>query len=248
VPDTRPERPFRDGAEERISLAMTWPATPDELAREQERIAALAPEPVPLPPLVEGPPLRYGACAAVFGRAGRDGIGWVAAVTVERGELIAMSRGEVRIESAFRPGYLALREGPILEEAVRRLVRRPDVLLVAAAGRDHPRRAGLALHLGAVLDVPTVGVTEDPLVATGEQPGREWMSRAPLRVGGEVVAYRVRTRTGAKPIVAHAAWRTSPETAAELALLACAQARWPEPMREARRIARELRREGLVTR
>jgi hypothetical protein len=138
----------------------TWPATPDELAREQERIAALAPDPVPLPPLVEGPPLRLGACAAVFGRAGRDGIGWVAAVTEERGALL----------------------------------------------------------------------------------------RAPLRIGGEVVAYRVRTCTGAKPIVAHAGWRTSPETAAELALQACAQARWPEPMREARRIARELRREGFATR
>jgi endonuclease V len=54
-----------------------------------------------------------------------------------------------------RTSARSLREGSILEGVVRRLGRRPDVLLVAAAGRDHPRRAGLALHLGAVLDLPT---------------------------------------------------------------------------------------------
>jgi deoxyribonuclease V len=124
---------------------------------------------------------------------------------------------------------------------VRQLAVRPDVLIVAAAGRDHPRRAGLALHLGAVLDLPTVGVTEDPLLAAGADPARTWASEAPLRLGGEVVGYRVRTRGGARPVVAHAAWRTTPEVAAEIVLGACALARWPEPMRAARQSARELR-------
>jgi deoxyribonuclease V len=216
---------------------MTWPATQDDLAREQERLAALACEPWVPPPGA----LRIGACAVVFGRAGRDDVAWAAAVVEEVGEIIATSTHATRIEAPFRPGLLALREGPVLETVVRRLPRRPDVLLVAAAGRDHPRRAGLALHLGAALDLPTVGVTDDPLVAAGDEPGPAHGSTAPLRIAGEVVACRVRTLRGAKAVVAHAAWRTSAEVAADVVLGSCALARWPEPMRAARRVARGLR-------
>jgi deoxyribonuclease V len=216
---------------------MTWPATPDDLAREQERLADLPCEPWAPPP----GPLRVGACAVVFGRAGRDGVGWAAAVVDESAATVATATRVSPVAAPFTPGLLALREGPILEAVVRALAERPDVLLVAAAGRDHPRRAGLALHLGAALDVPTVGVTDDPLLGAGEEPAPAWASLAPLRIGREVVAFRVRTRAGAKPVVAHAAWRTSAEVAADVVLGSCASARWPEALREARRIARELR-------
>jgi deoxyribonuclease V len=218
---------------------VTWPATAEDLAREQERLASQPCEPWTPPP----GRLRIGACAVVFGRAGRDDVGWAAAVVEEGSEVVATATVTARIEVPFQRGQLALREGPVLEAVVRRLSRRPDVLLVAAAGRDHPRRAGLALHLGAALDLPTVGVTDDPLLATGDEPAAAWASRAPLRIGGEVVAHSLRTRGGTNPVVAHAAWRTSPEVAAEIVLGSCALARWPEPMRAARRIARELRDE-----
>jgi len=216
---------------------MTWPSTPADLAREQERLANQPCKPWVPPPGA----LRVGACAVVFGRAGRDDLGWVAAVMEEAGEIVTTSTQVARIDAPFQAGQLALREGPVLETVVRRLARRPDVLLVAAAGRDHPRRAGLALHLGAALDLPTVGVTDDPLLASGDEPALAWASVAPLRIGGEAVAYRVRTRAGTRPVVAHAAWRTSAEVAADVVLGSCALARWPEPMRAARRIARELR-------
>jgi deoxyribonuclease V len=216
---------------------MTWPATPEDLAREQERLASSALEPWAPP---QGA-ARVGACAVVFGRAGRDGVGWAAAVMQVAGQVVATATHVARVAAPFHPGQLALREGPILEAVVRGLARFPDVLLVAAAGRDHPRRAGLALHLGAALELPTAGVTDEPLLATGPATPAAWGARAPLRIAGEVVAYRVRTRAGAKPVVAHAAWRTTAETAAEVVLGSCALARWPEPMRAARRIARELR-------
>lgn len=216
---------------------MTWPATAADLAREQERIASLSCQPWVPPPGA----LRVGACAVVFGPAGRDDTGYGAAAVVEAGEVIATSTHVARVGAPFQPGRLALREGPILEMLVRRLLRRPDVLLVAAAGRDHPQGAGLALHLGAALDLPTVGVTDAPLLATGDEPSGARASRAPLRVGSDLVGYRVRTREGTKPVVAHAAWRTSAEIAADIVLGSCALPRWPEPMRVARRLARELR-------
>jgi deoxyribonuclease V len=73
----------------------------------------------------------------------------------------------------YEPGLLALRGGPLLEAAVRALKNLPDVLLIDGTGRDHPRRAGIALHLGAVLDLPTVGVTHRALLASGEWPPDE---------------------------------------------------------------------------
>jgi deoxyribonuclease V len=116
------------------------------------------------------------------------------------------------------------------------------VLLVDATGRDHPRRAGLALHLGARLDVPSVGVTHRPLVATGPPPEDERAgATAPLHLHGDVVAAWVRTQSHVRPVVAHAGWRTDVTTAVEVVLRTTGRARTPEPLRMARSVAREAR-------
>jgi deoxyribonuclease V len=143
--------------------------------------------------------------------------------------------------AAYVPGSLALREGALLEAAVRALAALPDVLLVDATGRDHPNRCGLALHLGAVLGVPTVGVTHRPLAARGQWPQDEGGATSPLVLGGERVGYWVRTRRGTRPLAVHAAWRTGPDTAVEVVLGAIAGARTPEPLRRAREAARRAR-------
>jgi deoxyribonuclease V len=141
----------------------------------------------------------------------------------------------------YEPGLLALREGPLLESAVRALPERPDVVLVDATGRDHPRRAGLALQLGAVLELPTAGVTDRPLMGEGAEPDEGRGARADLRLDREVVACRVRTRAGARPLVVHPAWRTDLDTAVAVVLAAAPRRRTPEPLRLARRLAREAR-------
>jgi deoxyribonuclease V len=151
-----------------------------------------------------------------------------------------------RVGAGYTAGLLALREGPILGAAVAELVAAgaaPDVLLVDATGADHPRRAGLAVHLGAVLQLPTIGVTHRPLVATGTLPADCWRGAAtPIAVDGECVGYWLCTRAGARPVVAHAAWRTTAETAVEVVLAASTPAaRTPVPLQEARRVAREAR-------
>ena len=147
-----------------------------------------------------------------------------------------------RVPAGYRAGLLALREGPLLEAAVRSLHHPPDVLLVDATGTDHPRRAGLAVHLGAVVGLPTVGVTHRPLIAVGDRPVERRGAIAPVSIEDEVVGYWVCTRTGARPVVAHAGWRTDPDTAVAV-VLACSTegARTPVPLGEARRVAREAR-------
>lgn len=140
---------------------------------------------------------------------------------------------------------LALREGPLLEAAVRGLAQPPDVLLVDATGRDHPRRAGLALQLGAVLGIPTVGLTDRPLLARGDEPDDERGAASPLLLEGERVGYLLRTKRGTRPICVHAAWQTMPETALEVVLSVTAQMRTPEPLRAARTAARIARARDL---
>ena len=96
----------------------------------------------------------------------------------------------------------------------------PDVLLVDATGLDHPRRAGLALHLGAVLGVPTVGVTHRPLLADGERPLPVRGAVSPLSLGDRIVGCWVCTRSGTRPVVAHAGCRTDADVAASVVVLA----------------------------
>lgn len=167
---------------------------------------------------------------------------WAAASVVRGGgaETTAVAAGMA--DAPYAPGRLALREGRLLERAMRTLADPIDVVLVNATGRDHPRGAGLALHLGAVLDLPTIGVTDRPLVAepSGE-PGTERGSSVALLLDGDVVGHVVRTRRRAKPLVVHAGWRTDPETARTVVLEACARARTPEPIRRARHEARVAR-------
>jgi deoxyribonuclease V len=164
---------------------------------------------------------------------------WVGACVMRDGRELSSIVVSREPSAPYVPGHLALREGPVLERAAVRLDAPLDVLLVNATGRDHPRGAGLALHLGAVVDVPTVGVTDRPLVAEAVgEPGGERGSSVALVLEGEVVGHVVRTRAGARPVVAHAGWGTDPGAARSVVLTACGAARTPEPIRRARHLAR----------
>lgn len=205
-------------------MIAVWPRTREDLERVQAELAVAEVEPWRF---------RQGvAIGAVFVTSSTSGRApermWAAAV-IEGST--AVVRGETSVP--YEAGYLALREGEWLERAVRALPVAPDVLLVNASGRDHPRGAGLALHLGAVLELPTVGVTDRPLVARVEEDR--------LMLEGQVVGTLVETRREARPVCAHAAWRTDPETAREVVVAAAGRARTPEPLRRARFLARSAR-------
>src|SRR5919197_4721837 len=206
---------------------MAWPQTAEELVQVQYALATAS-----LPDWEPTGELEIGGCFVCFERSpagpGRAGDrGWAGAALLSGAVAVA----EGRAGAAYEAGLLALREGRLLEEAVRRLPRLPDVLLVNATGRDPPRRAGLALHLGAVLGVPTVGVTHRPLLASGAWPKDEACAAAPLEVEGEIVGAWLRTRSGRRPLAVNAAWRTEAESAVA-GVRASLRGRWtPEPIR-----------------
>jgi deoxyribonuclease V len=225
-----------------MALLPTCSGSPVEVVAQQLALAQARPEPWPW----DGAG-AVGGCFVCFARgkagAGAEGDpGWAGAAIVRDGDVVsAVTAGEAG--AAYLPGLLALREGQLLESAVRALPELPEALLVDATGRDHPRRAGLALHLGAVLGLPTVGVTHRPLLAEGAWPEDRRGARSPLVLEGELVGYWVRTRPGTRPLACHAAWRTDPETAAEVVLALTGQRRTPEPLRHARTAARRARAE-----
>jgi len=224
-------------------VGASWPATAEELEAEQHRLAGASP--LPWSP---GPRLVVAGVFACFERVPRGPMerGWAAAAVYDAGRrrVLEVSIATGRAGAPYLSGLLALREGPMLEGALRQLRTPFDVLLVDATGRDHPRRAGLALHLGAVLGVPSVGVTHRPLLAEGEWPPPVRGAQAPLLLHGETVGYWVRTVAGARPLAVHAAWRTSPEVAVAVVLRCVRWARTPEPLRAARRAARRARAEA----
>jgi deoxyribonuclease V len=227
-----------------MTLTAPWPTTPETLLAAQRALAAAHAPPWRPPPS----PLAVAGCFVCFER-GRVGPGapgdpgWAAAALVDDDRtLVAVVTG--RASAPYLPGLLALREGPLLEAAVRRLPARPDVLLVNATGRDHPLRAGLALHLGARLDLPTVGVTARPLLAAGDWPADEPGATSPLRIDDEVVGCWLRLGRGVRPLAVHPGWRTDLETAVAVVRAAARRARTPEPLRQARRAAREARAAG----
>jgi deoxyribonuclease V len=213
-----------------------WPSSADELVEAQHALAAARP-----PAFRPGKTMVVAGCFVCSAR-GKAGVGaagdplWAAAATESATAVVDAEAG-----AAYLPGLLALREGPALEAAVRALGQPPDALLADATGRDHPRRAGLAFHLGAVLDVPTVGVTHRPLLAAGTWPADHQGARSPLLLGDLVVGYWLRTRPTTRPLAVHAAWRTDAETAVEIVLKTLTGRRTPEPLRGARRAARQAR-------
>jgi deoxyribonuclease V len=219
-----------------------WPADADALIAYQQQLAIAAPEHCTLDPGTA----RIGSCWVCFPR-GLAGSGtdhdqaWCAAVIMFGGRVVEQQVISGTAGAPYVPGLMALRLGPLLEQAVRALSAHPDALLLDATARDHPRRAGLALHLGAELDVPTIGVTHRPLVASGEWPSDRRGASSPLRIGDSVVGCWLRTQPGVRPLVVHPGWRIDLATAVEVITMLTSRRRTPEPLRRARQLARRTR-------
>jgi deoxyribonuclease V len=223
-----------------------WPSTAAELVRVQRELAGHTPprwRPSTVRPSVAGCYVCFARGGARSYRAGERG--WAAVVVMPGDRRIVESAvASGAVGAPYEPGMLALREGPLLETALRALSEAPEVLLVNATGRDHPRGAGLALHLGAVMGLPSIGVTDRPLEAAGEEPGAGRGATSPLLLDGREAARMLRTRPGARPVVVHAGWRTDLDTAVAVALGSTRRARTPEPLRRARQLARQARAQG----
>ena len=216
-----------------------WDLTPAAARVLQAELALAVDSTTPLSPW------RTLAAADVSFDRGSE-ILYAAVVVVEAETFEVIER--VGLESPARfpyvPGLLSFREAPALLEAFDRLKSRPDVVLCDGQGIAHPRRLGIASHLGLRLDLPTVGCAKSRLCGKYDEPGPDRGDRGPLVDGGEVVGAVLRTRPKVAPLFVSPGHRCDLESAVGLVLATTRKYRLPVPARLAHEYVNEVRRAG----
>ncbi|WP_214409503.1 deoxyribonuclease V [Sphaerisporangium fuscum] len=218
----------------RVRRLHDWPAAIPEAEAIQERLRPLVVLDDPGPENVE---LVAGLDVAYS--AGDDQVTAAVVVldarTLEVAEQVVVSRP---VRFPYVPGLFAFRELPALVEALEKLTVTPDLLVCDGYGLAHPRRFGLACHLGVLTDLPTLGVGKTAFVGTYEVPGTERGSWSPIVDGGEVVGRSLRTQTGVKPVFVSQGHRVGLDEACRHVLGLTPKFRLPEPIRRADRLSR----------
>jgi deoxyribonuclease V len=144
------------------------------------------------------------------------------------------------VEFPYVPGLLAFREIPALLDALAALSNRPDAIVCDGYGVAHPRRFGLACHLGVLIDLPTFGVAKTAFIGEYAQPGPERGDWSDLTERGESIGRVLRTQRGTKPVFVSTGHRIDLDAATELTLALAADYRLPETTRQADRLSRRV--------
>lgn len=160
-------------------------------------------------------------------------------------EAIEMVQG--RLELPYIPGLLSFRESPLILAACRKLSLIPDLIIVDGQGVAHPRRLGLASHLGLFLDIPTIGCAKSRLCGMHKIPGEDPGNYTDLMDNGEVIGAVLRTKNGVKPLYISTGHKISLENAVYWVLQCCRGYRLPEPTRLAHLVAGGNLKIGKVT-
>jgi deoxyribonuclease V len=147
----------------------------------------------------------------------------------------AISRSPTRFP--YVPGYLSFRELPAVLAALEKLAAMPDLILCDGQGLAHPRRFGLACHLGVLTDIPCIGVAKSRLVGTHDEPPPGKGQWVPLRDKDETIGAVLRTRSRVSPVYVSTGHRVSLATAIDYTLRCTTRYRLPETTRHAHRLA-----------
>ncbi|HWS37327.1 MAG TPA: deoxyribonuclease V [Actinoplanes sp.] len=211
-----------------------WPSSEEEALAVQDTLRArVIDEPGPAAPTtVAGLDVAYAADDSRLAAA---------VVVLNLADLSIADTAVVKGRPAFPyvPGLFAFREVPALMDALEKLSVRPDVLICDGHGLAHPRRFGLAAHLGVLTDLPSFGVGKTRLVGDWEPVGEQRGARSPLIDSGETVGAVLRTRSGVKPVFVSAGHRIGLDRACDLTLRLTPHFRLPETTRIADRACRD---------
>ena len=147
----------------------------------------------------------------------------------------------------YIPGLLSFREAPACLAAAEKLTVIPDCFIVDGQGIAHPRRLGLACHLGLFLDVPTIGCAKSRLIGDFTQPGLVKGSTSPLTDKSQIIGSVVRTRNNVKPVFVSVGHKCRLCDAIRIVLNCCRKYRLPEPSRLAHQIVTRLKASEKTT-
>lgn len=207
----------------RIPSHHPWEVTPAEARAIQRELA-------PRVSLIDGiDPSAVRIAAGVDNGYVKSEGGYVAyaaavAVVLPDLEVLEVAYGSAPVAFPYIPGFLTFREAPAILAALQALKVEPDVILFDGQGYAHPRRFGLATHLGVVLGRPSIGCAKSRLVGEYTEPVDEFGAWSPLVAGGETVGAALRTRPGHGPLFVSPGHLISVETAVEVVLACCREA------------------------
>jgi deoxyribonuclease V len=209
-----------------------WPATVEDAEAIQDRLR-------PLADLTTHGPVSVRTVAGLDVAYGDDRLA-AAAVVLDAGTLEVIEEATAIDSPRFPyvPGLFAFRELPALVEALRSLAVTPDLLVCDGHGLSHPRRFGLACHLGVLTGVPSIGVGKTRLVGSHDEPGTVRGSWSPVTDRGEVVGRALRTQAGVRPVFVSIGHRADLDTACAVTLRLAPRYRLPETTRRADRLSR----------
>ena len=215
----------------------SWDLSATEAVALQKQ---LAPQ-VRIEPLAKPP--KFIAGADLSFDKGSDEV-WAGIVVLSFPELqIVEERGlQTRAPFPYVPGLLSFREAPAVLEVWEKLQHKPDVLVLDGQGLAHPRRFGLACHLGLWLDIPTYGSAKTLFVGDFQDLGEERGASADLVHRGEVVGAAVRTKKKTTPVYVSVGHKLTLDDAVDLTLRCDGGYRVPEPTRRAHLFVNRLRR------
>ena len=190
--------------------------------------------------------MRIAGCDVSYRRFGSQFHGAVAVLEYPSLEVVETATATLESPFPYVPGLLSFREMPALVAAMQRLERAPDVVMVDGQGIAHPRRLGIAAHLGVWFDIPALGCAKSRLCGTAEEPGFRRGGMTELRDDGEAVGMTLRTRDGVRPVFVSPGHRVNVPSAVEVVLACHGGYRLPEPTRQAHLLAnrQRLQREG----
>lgn len=211
--------------------AHSWDVTPSEAIAIQQRLAEWVQE----TPLAETPQFVAGVDMSVRGDQARASV-----VVLQLPDLSVIDHAiwEEAVRFPYVPGLLSFREVPAVLAALDRLRQQPDLILTDSQGRAHPRRLGLACHLGVLLDRPTIGVAKSRLTGQAEEPPDEQGSYTPLMDRGEQVGVVLRTRSGVRPVYVSVGNRITLDESIAWVLRLTTRYRLPEPARLAHHLSK----------
>jgi deoxyribonuclease V len=136
-----------------------------------------------------------------------------------------------KVDFPYIPGYLSFREGPAVIRAIRKLKRKPDLLILDGQGIAHPHGFGLACHVGVILDIPAIGCAKSRLVGEYKEPGVEKGSFSPLRFNGKIVGAALRTRENTRVLFVSPGYKVTLKDAIRMTLSCARGTRVIEPIR-----------------
>ena len=178
--------------------------------------------------------------------AGVD-MGFEADGTISRAAVAVLSFPSLQLQESaiarrpttfpYVPGFLSFREIPAVLDALEKISTVPDLILCDGQGIAHPRRFGIACHLGLIVDIPTIGVAKSLLIGNHQEVSEERGSWQPLVNRGETIGAVLRTRVKTKPLYISSGHRVSLSTAIEYVLRCTPKYRLPETTRIADKLA-----------